>query len=223
MIQPFHCTETAAALPYQDGLATQTTLEMICAALEHMKEVSLAEGPNQSFRVSFFNSFITMASEMNALGVLDENYYCGYCLCHLDLEPRNILVRPPSPTHPQAITGILDWDSALFAPPFMSCSPPMWLWAWNDEDEEDERLANDPPPTPELRELKQLFEDAAGLTYSRYAYGAQYRLARRLARFSIDGLRSNEDLIGAESLLQEWAEVRTSLRKNHCNHHRRPK
>lgn len=36
----------------------------------------------------------------------------------------------------------------------------MWLWAWNDEDEEDERLANDTPPTPELRELKQLFDHA---------------------------------------------------------------
>lgn len=88
----------------------------------------------------------------------------------------------------------------------------MWLWAWSDEDSEDERLANDTPPTPELRELKQLFEDAAGLTYSRFAYGVQYRLARSLMRFAIDGLRSNEDLIGAESLLHEWAAVQTSLK-----------
>jgi hypothetical protein len=67
-----------------------------------------------------------MASEMDALGVLDENYYC---LCHLDLETRNILATAPSLTQPQAITDILDWDSTLFAPPLMSCSPSMWLWA----------------------------------------------------------------------------------------------
>jgi aminoglycoside phosphotransferase (APT) family kinase protein len=194
---------------YEDGPAAQTTSDMLRTILEHKKELAIAEGPNQLFRVSFFDSFITMASEMRDLGVLDGNYYC---LCHLDLEPRNILVSPPSPTQPQAITGILDWDSALFPPPFMSCSPPMWLWAWNDEDEEDERLANNTPPIPELRELKQLFEHAAGPTYRRFAYGAQYRLARKLLRFAIDGLQSNEDLIGAELLLAEWVEVYRSLK-----------
>lgn len=88
----------------------------------------------------------------------------------------------------------------------------MWLWAWNNEDEEDERLANNTPPTPGLRELKQLFEDAAGPTYRRFAYGAQYRLARRLLRFAIDGLQSNEDLTSAELLLDEWDGVQTSLK-----------
>jgi hypothetical protein len=210
MIQPFNNTEPDATVLYEDGPAAQTTSDMLRAILKHKKELAVAEGPNQSFRVSFFDSFITTASEMSALGVLHENYYC---LCHLDLEPRNILVSPPSPTQPQAITGILDWDSALFAPPFMSCLPPMWLWAWNDEDEEDERLANDTPPTPELHELKQLFEHAAGPTYRRFAYGAQYRLARKLFRFAIDGLQSNEDFLSAELLLAEWVEVRGSLTK----------
>ena len=209
MIQPFDNTETDATVLYENGPAAQTTLDMLLAILEHKKELAVAEGPNQSFRVSFFDHFIATASEMHALGVLDENYCC---LCHLDLEPRNILVSLPSPTRPQAITGILDWDSALFAPLFMSCSPPMWLWAWNDEDEEDERLANNTPPTPELRELKQLFEHAAGPTYRRFAYSDQYRLARGLVRFAIDGLQSNEDLISAELLLAEWVEVQGSLK-----------
>lgn len=146
---------------------------------------------------------------MSALGVLDGN---DYCLCHLDLEPRNILVSAPSPTQPQAITGILDWDSALFAPPLMSCSPPMCLWAWTDEDEEDERLAGDTPLTPELCELKELFESAAGPFYHRFAYGAQYRLSRTLIRFAIDGLQSNEDLIGAKLLLSDWNKVQRSLK-----------
>jgi len=208
MIQPFDNTETDATVLYENGPAAVTTSDTLRAILEHKRELAVAEGPNQSFRASFFDSFITTASEMSALGVLDESYYC---LCHLDLEPRNILVSPTSPTQPQAITGILDWDSAIFAPPFMSCLPPMWLWAWNDEDEEDERLANNEPPTPELRELKQVFEHAAGPTYLRFAYGAQYRLARKLVRYAIDGLQSNEDLVSAELLLAEWVEVRGSL------------
>jgi len=209
MIQQFNNTETDADVPYENGPAAQTTSDLLRIILGHKKELAVAEGPNQAFRVSFFDKFITMASEMSTFGVLDENYYC---LCHLDLEPRNILVSPPSPNQPQVITGILDWDSALFAPPFMSCSPPMWLWAWNDEDDEDERLANETPPTSELRELKQVFEHAAGLTYRRFAYGAQYRLARKLIRFTIDGLQSNEDLISAEMLLAEWVEVQGLLK-----------
>lgn len=68
---------------------------MLHGNLEYKKELAIAEGPNQLFRVSFFNQFITTASEMSALGLLDENYYC---LCHLDLEPHNILVKASSPT-----------------------------------------------------------------------------------------------------------------------------
>ncbi|KAJ5570148.1 uncharacterized protein N7459_009578 [Penicillium hispanicum] len=208
MIQPFDSTGMDAMVPYEDGPATQATFDLLNAILVHKRELAVAEGPNQSFRVSFFEHFITAASEMSALGVLDGD---DFCLCHLDLEPRNILARASSSTQPQAITGILDWDSALFAPPLMSCSPPMWLWAWNDEDEEDERLADNAPPTPEFRELKELFEHAAGPTYRRFAYGTQYRLARKLIRFAIDGLQSNEDLMGAELLLSEWKEVHRSL------------
>lgn len=209
MIQPFDNNSTDAMVPYEDGPAAQTNSDMLRAILAHKKEPTVAEGPNQKFRASFFHKFLTTASEMSALGLLDENYYC---LCHLDLEPRNILAMAPSPSQAQTITGILDWDSALFVPPLMSCSPPMWLWAWNDEDDEDERLANNTPPTPELCELKQLFEETAGPTYHRYAYGAQYRLARKLIRFAIDGLHSNEDLMSAESLLEEWNEVQRSLK-----------
>jgi aminoglycoside phosphotransferase (APT) family kinase protein len=209
MIQSIYNTEMNETVIYEDGPAALTTSDMLCAIFERRKELAIAEGPNQSFRASFFDSFITTVSEMSALGVLDGNHYC---LCHLDLEPRNILVSPLSPTQPQAITGILDWDSALFAPALMSCSPPMWLWAWNDEDEEDERLADIEPPTPELREIKQLFEHAAGPIYRRFAYGSQHRLARKLIRFATDGLQSNEDLTSADLLLAEWIEVRESLK-----------
>jgi hypothetical protein len=207
MIQPFHSTEASAASAYSDGPSTQTTVEMLCAALEYKKGLFAANGSNDALRVEFFTSFITVAREMCALGLLDQNYYC---LCHLDLEPRNILVHASSAQR-HVISGILDWDSAVFGPLFMSCSPPMWLWAWNEEEDEDERFANDIPATPEQCQLKQLFEDAAGETYARFAYAAQYRLGRRLARFAIDGLRSNEDFVDADLFLQEWAELRTTL------------
>ena len=207
-IQTFHKTEAGTALPYKDGPAIQTTSEMLCAAFESKKQQLLPNGLHDSFRAPFFDSFITITLEMSALGLLNTDYYC---LCHLDLEPRNILSRPPISAQPNIITGILDWDSAIFAPPFMCASPPMWLWAWNDDADEDERLANDTPPTSELCELKHVFEDAAGPDYRRFAYGVQYRLARRLVKFAIDGLQSNEDFVRAESFIQEWTEMQPSL------------
>ncbi|KAL5323622.1 hypothetical protein ACEPPN_008161 [Leptodophora sp. 'Broadleaf-Isolate-01'] len=200
MIQPFHNTEGSAASAYLIGPSTQTTVDMLFAALEYKKRLAAANGSDDALRVEFFTSFITVAREMSALGLLDQN---NYCLCHLDLEPRNILVQALSSAQAHVISGILDWDSAIFGPLFMSCSPPMWLWAWIEGEDEDERFANDIPATLEQRQLKNLFEDAAGETYARFAYAAQYRLGRRLVRFAIDGLRSNEDFVNADLYLQE--------------------
>ncbi|KAL4796819.1 hypothetical protein BDV19DRAFT_360501 [Aspergillus venezuelensis] len=208
MVQPFGDISANALVQYENGQAAKTTPGLLRLLLTYQKEQAAAEGSNQSFRVAFFDQFLTIASEMNALGVLNED---SYCLCHLDLEPRNILAMTPLPTQPYAITGILDWDSAIFAPPVISCAPPMWIWAWNDDEEEDERLANNIPSTPESAELKRLFEEAAGPTFRRFAYGAQHRLARKLFKFALDGLQTNEDMTDAESLLSEWAQAQQSL------------
>ncbi|CEI60364.1 unnamed protein product [Fusarium venenatum] len=62
-----------------------------------------------------------MASELEASGWFANQHY--YSLAHLDLAPRNILVDPTS--NKAIISAILDWDSAILAPMFMSCAPPM--------------------------------------------------------------------------------------------------
>ncbi|OJJ46471.1 hypothetical protein ASPZODRAFT_142285 [Penicilliopsis zonata CBS 506.65] len=194
---------TDSTVPYEKGPAAQTVFDTIHAILQHQKDLATAMNPSAaSFRIELYDQFLTIASEMDALGILAES---GNCLCHRDLEPRNIMA------HAQGISGILDWDSAIFAPLVMSCAPPMWLWAWNEEDEEDERLAGDIPSAPESRQLKELFEQAAGPTYLRFAYGAQYRLARTLIHFAIDGIQVAEDLDRADLLQSEWDEVRKLL------------
>lgn len=107
------------------------------------------------------------------------------------------------------ITGILDWDSAVLAPCFFTCYPPLWLWAWRDD--EDERTTTDDPGTEERRELRTQFDVAAGWwdhstdgqRCLRAAYQAPYRLARRPVRFAIDGVRPNEAYEEAEARLEE--------------------
>ncbi|KAJ5115669.1 hypothetical protein N7456_000017 [Penicillium angulare] len=204
MIQPLENSATDAMVPYENGPTSRTPLDTIRAILEHKIELATAMSPEAAgFRIEFYNQFLTIASEMDALGVLDES---GYCLSHLDLEPRNIMA------HSQGISGILDWDNALFAPLLLACAPPMWIWAWNDDEDEDERLAGDIPANPESRELKEVFENAAGSIYLRYAYGAQYRIARTLLRFAIDGIQVAEDFGRIEVLQAEWDKIRDLLR-----------
>ena len=151
-----------------------------------------------------YERLATMAKQMNDLDLLGDG---RNCLCHFDLNtaPRNIMARI-LPDESLVITGILDWDSAMFAPRFAGCVPPMWIWAWAPDDEdEDESYANDTPTTPEQQELKHLFEEAVGPAFLEYAYRPVYRLARTLTQFAIYGIRSGEDVKEVNALLDDWA------------------
>ena len=151
-----------------------------------------------------YERLAVMARQMDDLYLLGDS---KNCLCHLDLNtaPRNIMAHIDS-DESLTISGILDWDSAIFAPRFVGCVPPMWIWAWSDE-EEDEAHANDTPDTLEQQELKQLFEEAVGPKFLEYAYRPEYRLARRLFRIATDGMRYSQDHTEVESLLAEWATI----------------
>lgn len=115
--------------------------------------------------------FITMVEKLNEDGWFPE--YQG-CLCHLDLAPRNILYRPEPNEAGHIIVGVLDWESAVLAPSFMRCVPLLRLWAWNDGENKDEWLASDVSPTEEAREIKGIFEAAAGPGYLQYANSGGY-------------------------------------------------
>ncbi|KAI0857480.1 hypothetical protein F4860DRAFT_356866 [Xylaria cubensis] len=189
--------------------ATTTVLKLLTDCLQAKKDVFLQNPSQDAFRVVYMDRFIAMASELDEDGWLVNHHYS---LAHLDFAPRNIMVNPTSDTQLNIISGILDWDSAILAPMFMSCKPPLWLWGWKEDEDEDERTANEEPPTAELRQLKKLFEDAAGPDYLRFAYQPAYRLARQLVSLMINGLRSNEDFYGADAMLKEWKVIHNEPR-----------
>lgn len=98
---------------------------------------------------------IEMAQEMAVRGLLRANE--RFHLTHVDLYPRNILVNITDDSSIE-ITGILDWDDALFAPKYVACRAPFWLWEGEEElDEADEYGGLKQPQTPELLEIKVLF------------------------------------------------------------------
>lgn len=203
MIQPFVNLETNTDVPHEIGPARMNTFDTICEIIKQQKELLINTDNDPDYELEFYDQWQGIASEMNDLGIFDQD---GYCICHLDFEPRNIM------SDQEALTGILDWDTALFAPLFMSCRPPIWVW---DDDldkyfDDYEQPSGKTPPTPETRRFKKLFEDAAGPTYLRYAYLPQYRLARMLFRFIVDGVFEH-DTDQVRLLQSEWDEVRGAL------------
>ena len=156
-------------------------------------------------KVDYMKCLAAIATQMNEAGFLGDN---ENCLCHLDLNhaPHNIMVNIQDET--LSISGILDWNSAVFAPRFVGCVPPMWIWAWNAEENEDEAHANDTPNTLKQQQLKHLFEDAVGEKFVQFAYPPEYRLARRLFKFAQHGMNASWHIEDADTLISDWAGMR---------------
>ncbi|KAK0660071.1 hypothetical protein QBC41DRAFT_384136 [Cercophora samala] len=151
-----------------------------------------------------------MATDMGETGHLDN---IPHTFCHLDFFLRNMIISVNPFTHEPKIEGILDWDSALFAPAFMVCEPPAYLWnstmrgEAEDEDQDYEDWHIDitfDPITEEDKKVKRIFEEAAGEEYVRFAYDPVYRLARRLFQFGIKGIHGNVAHDESEKLLEYW-------------------
>jgi len=158
---------------------------------------------------------VSAAIQMNELEFLDpfKDEAHSFCLTHYDLDPRNIMVDVQEDGSLK-ISGILDWDLAMFAPKWVHCRPPMWIWNWLDGGNEDQRKANDMPPTEEQQELKELFEDLVGWEFKQCAYHTAYRLARTLFRLALYGYQSDHAIDDAEKLLEEWDEYYQSRQSN---------
>jgi len=147
-----------------------------------------------------------VVSAMNRLGIFDNNHNC---LTHMDLAPRNIMVET-GPDDFIKITAILDWDGTFFAPKFVSCRPPWWLW--QDEHFPEDAMAEETnadvkPEDPELLEVKSLFEATVGDEYIRFAYQPQYRLARRLFQIALYGNYSSWSVNEIKKILDDWEDL----------------
>lgn len=143
-------------------------------------------------------------------------------LCHRDLEPRNIMIQVDD-NGSVRITGIIDWDLAIFASRFVACRPPYWLWrfepggthaVWDWEDECD-RFAAEVPEDVKAKELKTIFDQAVGQKFVSLAYPEHYRLARKLVRTVVSGWPANHCITAAEDLVKEWAPLACEISDKH--------
>ena len=195
----------------------QNTHEFLIAQFHRWRAIDLERsGGNITNDIKIWDGLLKTAQEMNDLSLFPPDI--GNCLCHVDLHPRNIMV-VIEPDNSLKVTAILDWDEAMFAPKFVNCLPPLWLWRDDAEDRVDENGmdpwpyelpgADEIPVLVEKAQLKQIFEECAGAEYRRLAYSERFRLGRVLFYLATKGLVSSENWRAAERVLRDW-EVSTS-------------
>lgn len=163
--------------------------------------------PGATMTVDRYQRLAAVAEQMDVAGLFKD---IPNCLCHLDLMPRNMLVDIRDDGS-ATISGVLDWDSAILAPSFISCSPPSWIWNWAEDEEEDPAKANDTPDTTEMQDLKRIFEETVGPQFLFYSYSPEYQLARRLFDLALHGIKTNEAIVEAETVLKEWRKMKLSF------------
>ncbi|KAI1458053.1 hypothetical protein F4805DRAFT_474725 [Annulohypoxylon moriforme] len=147
------------------------------------------------------------------------------CLRHPDLFARNIMVDfSPDIT----ITGVLDWDEAMFVPKFAGRILPRWLWQsapadWSGtvsgtvsyfDDNEPLDFEGSGPNSLENVEIKSAFDNAVGEAWLSEASSEWLALARALLAFSREHLYSEETDEKIALWKNKWRSLSTDAVEN---------
>ena len=189
----------------------QTTGEFFKIVFGKWYAYTLADDDRQT---ELFKELLETVRDMDDTGVFPKDMQC---LCHVDLHSRNVMAEVQQDDTIR-ITAVLDWDEAVFAPKFVNCQPPWWLWEEKGDDRVDEEgwltwpyelpAAKDFPATRGNQEIKRLFEEHAGPEYRHLATDTYCRLGRGLFILAKEGLVGSQHFNAAERIIQEWKELK---------------
>ncbi|MDI1488046.1 MAG: hypothetical protein OHK93_007320 [Ramalina farinacea] len=219
-IIPFeiHKYKTHDVLPaITEPRAPQSVLDVLTTQLTRWEAFETAH----DYANDQWQMLINVVREMDDLGVFADQ---THCLCHVDLHSGNIMVDIDPVDGSVKISAVIDWDEAIFAPEFVNCRPPCWLWADEDTMQTDED-GYDPwphempgaggvPGTEDDQEIKRVFDESAGGgRYMSMAYGEAFRLARGIWRIAKDSLDVCQGYKAADRIAAEWAMMREKMMK----------
>jgi aminoglycoside phosphotransferase (APT) family kinase protein len=192
-----------SAKPKTSPAEPQTTKDFLIGQCERWREYEqvLYDESNDDI----WDGFIQVINKIDELGFLpiEDKFH----FCHLDLQPRNVLVEVNGDE--VDITGLLDWDSAVFAPKFMAKRAPFWLWQNDEGEDNDEVDALRVPELEEDAEFKKVFEETVDAEFLRYAYSQEYIFARRIFHVLHHGISSNWELDAAHNIVDDFAKLYT--------------
>lgn len=178
--------ETGVELPgANETLSFKSTLGWFLSQFRHWMN------PKDPHNVLRFERLSAVATQMDAAGYMGDNRYTIY---HPDLlqSPGNVMIEF-SADKLLCISGILDWDGAVFHPSFYGCEIPIWMWDGEYKYDEYGNFVDETPATPEQQQIKQVFEKAVGPGYLHRARAPGYGLARQLIPWAEGGRIGNQD------------------------------
>ena len=208
-----HYTNLSRSDPYNGTVNTFTMQNgsdvLGCLQFQLMRHMmdALSRSSGSVWETRYYTRLLEVAREMHDLGYLNDD---GFTLFHHDLEARNIMVQINDSESLQ-ITGVLDWDQTKFVPRCVSCFPPRWMWCHEDDDAWDECNGHQIPEDPNMKELKDLFDQHVGQEYVKFAYQRRYCLVRRLFRLSLEAIYSDWQAKQVDELIDDWSEFRDEL------------
>lgn len=177
----------------------QDTLTELLELCERWREYQRSDG--MCFE-HIWDGYSIICRSLHQRGFLEGSY----SLVHGDLAAHNLLVKIKDEST-VVITGVLDWDFAMFAPKFMAYGAPFWLWMDDSalvEDDEDEKMANFEPTGQVQRNNKATFLAEASEEWKKFAFEPEAMLARRMFQVLKSGMQSDWAVKEAEAINNEW-------------------
>jgi hypothetical protein len=138
---------------------------------------------------------------INVIRALQRGDWLGnvFSLDHKYLYPRNILATIDDAGRLE-ITGIVDWDTAIFAPKFVALRAPFCAWAVKQYEED----ANLEPTSYAGVITKRAFCEAASPEFKRMAFSQEGILARQLFDLLHRGMLVEVARDNAVTILEDW-------------------
>jgi hypothetical protein len=202
---PSHANrEDNFGIPRSSPATAQTPLQFIldqCDRYKHFQRNLWAA--DELDPDEHWDHFASIATYLHAQGFLPDE--SSFPFTHLDLAHRNIMVSVDS-DESVTITGVLDWDSSLFAPFYMAYRAPYWLWMDEEAEEDDENQALREPSEEDKRELKKIFNEEADEDWKKLAYTPEYIFLRRMFPFLQEGCYSTWMQDGCDMIVKDWEE-----------------
>lgn len=215
---PWHLHSAEGAQPWDPNVSLaqqqQSVADFMTSLIQSRRSNALKRWPRNKKGHEILARLVDVIADMEQRGHLRDVQYSLY---HWDIAARNIIFNPAAKdVLGSSCLGMIDWDDCVFAPSFMPCEPPAWVWKPSQlrsisaeslgesmfSDEADEG-AEDNEVSARLR---QVFTDTAGPEYRRYSEDPVYEIARKITEYGMKGTRSGADEYGkeAEQLLNMW-------------------
>lgn len=145
--------------------ASQSVADFMKSLIQTRVSNALKCWPKNKKTHEILSRLIKVIAEIEKRGCLRN---VKYSLYHWDIAARNIIFNAEAGEN-RSCLGIIDWSDCLFAPSFMPCEPPSWIWDLSKLRSISAEVLTENIPGDEgskfSAKLEQVFTDAAGSEY----------------------------------------------------------